>query len=205
VSERTAATRFANRLRYRAEDDPAQTALTPLYILAPIRAALGGSIGLDPATTGDNPCDAERFYYPPMDGAALPWDAGSIFCNPPYGKARERWVERCIEAGGVGRRVILLIPAATDTRIVQMAIESAAEAVFVRGRVKFTVMRPNRRQVAASHPSVLIGWNVDLSGCAHLGLLMRAPHRPGPRIWLETPDERTGVELRDLRWRVEDP
>lgn len=165
---------FDNALRYRTEDDPNQTALTPLYILAPVRAVLGGSIGLDPATTQDNPCGADRFYHPPMDGAALPWDAESIFCNPPYGKARERWVERCIESGRAGRRVVLLIPAATDTRIFQMALESANGAVLVRGRVKFTVMRPNRRQVAASHPSALIGWNVDLRPCSHLGLLVAA-------------------------------
>ena len=29
--------------------------------------------------------------------------------------------------------------------------------------------RENRRQEAASHPSALIGWNVDLAECAHLG------------------------------------
>lgn len=169
-----AASRFDNALRYRAEDDPQQTQLTPLYILALVVQALGGRIGLDPCTTPDNPCNAERFYHLPMDGASLPWDADSIWVNPPYGKARERWVDRCVTAGREGRRVVLLIPAATDTRPFQVAMESASHVVFVRGRVKFTVLRPNRRQVAASHPSALIGWNVDLSGCAHLGLLAEA-------------------------------
>jgi hypothetical protein len=42
--------------------------------------------------------------------------------------------------------------------------------VFVRGRLKFGTLRPNRRQQAASHPSALIGWNVDLTPCAGLGL-----------------------------------
>ena len=46
-----------------------------------------------------------------------------------------------------------------------------------RGRVhpgpgKFGVLRPNRRQAAASHPSALIGWNTALGPCAHLGLLL---------------------------------
>lgn len=71
---------------------------------------------------------------------------------------------------------MLLIPAATDTRIFQTALESASEAVFIKGRVKFGVLRPNRRQQAASHPSALIGWNVSLDGCAHLGLRI-APTR----------------------------
>lgn len=165
----TAAHRFDNALRYRDESDPRQVALTPDYILAPVRALMGG-IDLDPCTEPDNPTAAARFYTPPQDGAALPWDATRIFVNPPYGKARERWVQRCIDAGASGSRVVLLIPAHTDTRIFQRAAASATSVLFVRGRVKFGVLRPNRRQVAASHPSVLIGWNVDLSELRDLGI-----------------------------------
>lgn len=171
---RTAQHRFSNQLRYRPEDHERQTQLTPSYVLEPVIKALGGWIGLDPCTTLENPCGARRFYSPPQDGAVLPWDAGSIFCNPPYGKARERWVHRCIQAAGEGRRVVLLMPAATDTRIFQGALGSATGAVLIRGRVKFGVLRPNRRQAAASHPSALIGWNVDLAPCVHLGLLVAA-------------------------------
>lgn len=162
---------FDNALRYRSEDHPNQTALTPEYVLEPVREALGG-IELDPCTTADNPVDAERFYHPPQDGASLPWDAATIYVNPPYGRARDRWVHRCLEAGEEGRKVILLIPAHTDTRIFQAALRGASGVVFIRGRVKFGVLRPNRRQVAASHPSALIGWNVDLSSCSHLGMML---------------------------------
>lgn len=164
-----AAHRFDNDLRYRAEDHVAQTQLTPAYVLDPVREALGGTIALDPCTTPENPVGALDFYTPPADGADIRWIASTIFCNPPYGKARERWVERCIEAGAQGSRVVLLIPAATDTRIFQRALSTAQAVVFVRGRVKFGVLRPNRRQVAASHPSALIGWNVDLVHCEALG------------------------------------
>lgn len=169
ASSATARHRFDNDLRYRDEAHPQQTQLTPPYVLGPVREALGGSIGLDPCTLLDNPCGATVFFHPPQDGAELPWEAESIFVNPPYGKARERWVRRCVEAGARGARVVLLIPAAMDTRIVQQALASADAAVFIRGRVKFGVLRPNRRQQAASHPSMLLGWNVDLRPCAHLG------------------------------------
>lgn len=165
----TAAHRFNNELRYRDETHPQQTQLTPAYVLDPVREALGGRIDLDPCTTPDNPCGAARFYTPPTDGATEPWDAERIWVNPPYGKARERWVRRCAEAGANGSRVALLIPAATDTRIFQEALRSASSVLFIRGRVKFGVLRPNRRQVAASHGSAVIGWNVDLSPTAHLG------------------------------------
>jgi hypothetical protein len=168
-----AAHHFNNDLRYRDPDDPAQVQITPGYVLDPVRAALG-RIELDPCTTPENPVGAERFYALPQDGAALPWDAATIFVNPPYGKARERWVRRCVRAAVEGRRVVLLIPAATDTRIFQDAMASALSVVFLRGRVKFEVLRPNRRRAAASHPSALLGWNVDLGPCAHLGMMARA-------------------------------
>jgi hypothetical protein len=164
-----APSRFSNRLRYRREDHPNQCQITPEYVLIPVRAALGGIIGLDPCTTPDNPVGAERFFCPPADGAALPWDSGSIFVNPPYGKARERWVRKCLTAGFAGSTVILLIPAATDTGVFQQALGSAQSVVFIQGRVKFGVTRPNQRQAAASHPSALIGWNTDLAACAYLG------------------------------------
>lgn len=51
----------------------------------------------------------------------------------------------------------------------------ATSFVFIRGRVKFGVLRPNRRQVAASHPSALIGWNVHLRSCSELGLVIAPP------------------------------
>jgi len=176
---RDASYRFSNDLRYRPEDHENQCQLTPAYVLDPVRADLGGVIGLDPCTFSDNPVKAERYYCQPADGADEPWDAETIFVSPPYGKVRERWVRRCIEAGFAGSAVILLMPAATDTRIFQDALETATQAVFVRGRVKFGVLRDNRRQAAASHPSALIGWNVSLEACALLGARIRLTRLPG--------------------------
>lgn len=169
-----AAHRFNNNLRYRNGSHPQQTQLTPEYVLEPVREALGGFIDLDPCTLPDNPCGASRFYAPPEDGLTLPWDAETIYANPPYGKAREPWVERCMDAGRQGARVVLLIPAATDTRVFQRALITASEALLIQGRVKFGVLRPNRRQQAASHPSALIAWNCSLTRCVHLGVSIKS-------------------------------
>lgn len=170
-----AAYRFDNDRRYIDAEHPSQTWFTPSYVLDPVRVDLGGSIGLDPATTPDNPVGADRFYTPGEDGLETPWVGPgwfpTVFVNPPYSKAREPWVERCIEAGALGQKVVLLIPSATDTRIWQRAAASASAIVFVKGRVKFGVLRPNRRQVAASHPSTLFGWNTDLASCSTLGFV----------------------------------
>lgn len=167
--------RFSNALRYRGDDHEMQRQLTPPYVLEPVRAALSG-IELDPCTEQNNPCGADRFYTPPQDGAAEAWDARSIYVNPPYSKARERWVARCQQAGTEGRATILLMPAHTDTRLFSAAAASASWIIFIRGRVKFGVLRSNGRQEAASHPSCLIGWNVpNVHPLLALGLCW---HRP---------------------------
>lgn len=167
----TASSRFSNDLRYRDGLHPKQTHLTPEYVLDPVRDSLGG-IELDPCTEPDNPIGAERFYTSEDDGLKCPWDADTIWCNPPYGKAREPWVRKCISSGELGSRVALLIPSHTDTRIFQEAMHSADTVVFVKGRVKFGVPRANGRQMAASHPSAILGWNTALSGCMGLGLVV---------------------------------
>lgn len=168
-----ASTRFNNQLRYRGGDDDAQRWLTPSYVLEPVREALGGLIDLDPCTEPDNPIGAVRFYTVVDDGIVQPWASPTIFVNPPYSKAREPWITKCINAGREGLSVVLLIPAATDTTIFQRALGEATQACFIRGRVKFGVPRANGRQEAASHPSVLLGWNVNLWPCRHLGAIVQ--------------------------------
>jgi hypothetical protein len=167
-----AAYRFSNALRRRPEADERQRCLTPSYILEPVRRLLGG-IELDVCTEPNNPVGADRFYAPPQDGCALPWDARSIWVNPPYGLARERWVARCIAEAGRGARIVLLMPAATDTRTFQLAFGACATCLFIQGRVKFGVLRENRRQEAASHGSALFGFGVDLELLADLGVIAK--------------------------------
>jgi hypothetical protein len=165
--------RFNNDLRYRGDTHPNQTQLTPPYALEPIRVALGGSIELDPCTEPDNPTGAARFYSLPTDGATEPWVGDSIFCNPPYSKARERWALRCIAAGEAGARVALLIPAHPDTRIFQTVMASAHSVTFVRGRLKFGIPRDNGRQQAASHGSAILTWNCFTEPLEVLGVTIQ--------------------------------
>jgi len=167
--------RFDNAKRRRPETHARQAMLTPAYVLEPIRKLLGGEIGLDPCTEPDNPTRSERFYCLPADGAALPWDAASVFCNPPYGEARNRWVDRCI-AEGCRRPVVLLIPSHTETRIFQKALKSCRSVLFVEARLRFGVLRENLRQEAASHGSALFGFGVDLSPLGFLGMTMMRAH-----------------------------
>jgi hypothetical protein len=163
--------RFDNAKRRRPEHHARQAMLTPAYVLEPIRELLGG-IGLYPCTEADNPTGADRFFCPPADGCALSWDAPSVFCNPPYGELRGRWVDRCIQEGQK-RKVVLLMPSHTETQIFQKALKACTSVLFVRARLRFGVLRENRRQEAASHGSALFGFGVDVSPLADLGMPMR--------------------------------
>lgn len=166
-----AAHRFDNAKRRRDEAHPRQAWLTPAYVIEPIRELFGGRIGLDPCTEPDNPLGAERFYTPPDDGCVLPWGDDTVYCNPPYGEARERWVDRCISEG-TRAKVVLLIPSHTDTKGFQRALRYATGCVFIRGRLRFGVLRNNGIQQAASHGSALFGFGVDVRPLASLGVFV---------------------------------
>ena len=159
--------RFDNAKRYRGGNHDRQRMLTPAYVLDPIRELLGG-IGLDPCTEPDNPTRARKFYALPNDGLELSWKAGSVFCNPPYGKARDAWVARCI-ASGRERPTVLLIPSHTETQTAQLALRECESVIFVQARLRFAAVRENRRHEAASHGSMLLGFGVDLSPLSALG------------------------------------
>lgn len=163
--------RFDNEKRRRPDHHARQAMLTPAYVLEPIRALLDG-IGCDPCTEPDNPTRADFFHCLPADGCALPWPGHSVFCNPPYGEARNRWVERCIEVGKE-KPVVLLIPSHTETRIVQKAMAAADSVLFCQARLRFGVLRDNGRQEAASHGSVVLGFGVDLSPLETLGVVFK--------------------------------
>lgn len=171
--------RFDNAKRRRPDSHHRQAMLTPDYVLEPVRRLLGG-IGLDPCTEPDNPTRAAAFYHLPADGCAEPWDAETVFCNPPYGEARDRWVDRCI-AEGASRRVVLLIPSHTETRTFQRALAACSSVLLVKARLRFGVLRDNGRQEAASHGSALFGFGVDLGPLAHLGTVLYP--RPAPSLF----------------------
>lgn len=162
--------RFDNAKRRRPDGHARQAMLTPAYVLEPVRELLGG-IGLDPCTEPDNPTGAAQWYSLPDDGCILPWDADTVWCNPPYGEARNRWVDRCI-AEGERRKVVLLMPAHTETRTFQRALQASASVLLVQARLRFGVLRENGRQEAASHGSAMFGFGVDLAPLRELGMVL---------------------------------
>lgn len=106
---------------------------------------------LDPCAVKEN-AKCEFFYSPEQDGLKQDWGGEVVFCNPPYGKEISKWVEKCSnEAKKPNTKVVMLIPARTDTSYFHDFIYNKAEIRFIRGRVKFG----NSKQ-GAPFPSMIV-------------------------------------------------
>ena len=64
--------------------------------------------------------------------------SGVCWLNPPYGDGSiGRWVRKAQEEGAKGCKVVMLIPARTNTNWWHEYVMRAAEVRFLRGRPKF--------------------------------------------------------------------
>lgn len=93
---------------------------------------------LDPCCTHDN-AKCKNHYTKEDNGLIKDWGGQIVFCNPPYGREIGKWVQKCSEESKKpGTRVVLLIPARTDTAYFHDYIYNKVKEVrFVRGRLKF--------------------------------------------------------------------
>ena len=111
---------------------------TPEHVLDRVRAI--GPIGLDPATTSDNPTGARLFLTPEDDGLETYWPKTeareAVWLNPPYGRQLREWVAvwRC---SVWAHHRLLLVPSRTDTAWWRLAWDFSKAVCFVSGRLKF--------------------------------------------------------------------
>ena len=75
----------------------------------------------------------KQYYTPEMDGLKQEW-TGVVWCNPPYGRQIGKWVEKAAKSTC---RVVMLLPARTDTWWFHDYIYGYAEIRFIKGRLKF--------------------------------------------------------------------
>lgn len=149
--------------------------LSPDVILEAVRDI--GPIGLDPCTTGDNPTGARYIRTEDCDpnGLETAWHefGGIVYVNPPYGRHRGKrcleWVEKAIEESDKGAKVIMLLPARTDTSWFQRLF--AYQLCFIRGRLTF------KGQInGAPFPSALVNMGVTprrfIAACEGLGAIV---------------------------------
>lgn len=95
---------------------------TPPHLIQSVKEVFGGTIELDPCSNSYSLVEAQRSYQlPTSDGLKEPWDARTIFVNPPYGSDPIRrtrilhWFRKIDEAHNKGSEIIALVPVATNT------------------------------------------------------------------------------------------
>lgn len=106
---------------------------------------------LDPCANEENhKCD--KYFTMEDDGLSKSWEREVVFCNPPYGRALHKWVEKCYEEHIKHNiTVVMLIPARTDTSYFHDYIYHNSEIRFIRGRLKF-----NDGNNPAPFPSMIV-------------------------------------------------
>lgn len=71
------------------------------------------------------------------DGLEVEW-GNSNFVNPPYSKKlKEAFINKAYEEARKGKKVVMLLPVSTSTKIFHEVILPNCEIRFLRGRVKF--------------------------------------------------------------------
>lgn len=96
-----------------------------------------GPFDLDPCAEPTN-TKCSNFYTEVEDGLSKDWGGHIVFVNPPYGAGIDKWIEKGFrESQKPDTKVVMLLPARTDTRYFHDFVMRASEVHFIRGRLKF--------------------------------------------------------------------
>ena len=84
-------------------------------------------------------CENGFYHDEGFDSLKEEWHKldGWLWCNPPYGREISNFVEKACEESKLGAKIVMLIPARTDTSYWHKFIFGHAEIKFLRGRLKF--------------------------------------------------------------------
>jgi site-specific DNA-methyltransferase (adenine-specific) len=109
---------------------------------------------LDPCSTNEN-YKCEKHFTIDDDGLKQDWQGYTAFCNPPYGRVLRGWVQKCYEESlKPNTKVVMLIPARTDTIYFHKYIYNIATIRFLKGRLKF-----GKCKNSAPFPSMIVIFN----------------------------------------------
>lgn len=68
-----------------------------------------------------------------VGGLLTSWKGLRVYCNPPYGRGVEKWLEKRLGT----ELAVYLLPSRTDTKWWHEHAMQASEIRFLRGRLKF--------------------------------------------------------------------
>ena len=92
---------------------------------------------LDPCATIEN-AKCDLYFTEEENGLKQDWKGFTVFVNPPYGRVIKDWVKKCHdESLKPNTKVVMLIPARTDTIYFHKYIYNIATIRFLKGRLKF--------------------------------------------------------------------
>ena len=123
---------------------------------------------LDPCCVKET-AKCDKYYTPSENGLIQDWSKDIVFVNPPYGREINKWVEKCYNECVNGSRVVMLIPARTDTSyfhkfIYPFSLDHSGQIIteirFLKGRVKFV---KNGESGPAPFPSMIVIFNPKIS------------------------------------------
>ena len=108
--------------------------------------------------TRDPCCEPEtakcaKYYTKETDGLSQSWGGETVFCNPPYGRQLGKWIKKCAEESRHAK-VVMLIPARTDTKAFHEYIYHKAEIRFIKGRLHFRI--DGKDQGSAPFPCMVV-------------------------------------------------
>ena len=110
-----------------------------------------GPFDLDPCADANN-AKCTKFFTEEDNGLSHSWEGHTTFINPPYGRGIEKWIKKAFnESRKENTKVVMLIPARTDTKYWHQYVMKADEIHFVKGRLKF-----GDSQNSAPFPSAVI-------------------------------------------------
>lgn len=108
----------------------------------------------DVRATSEN-AKCKNYYTKEQDGLSFEW-TGVCWCNPPYGRQIGQWVKKASESNC---KVVMLLPARTDTKWFHEYILPNASIEFIKGRLKF-----GNSKNSAPFPSMICVFDNSTSG-----------------------------------------
>ena len=105
---------------------------------------------LDPCAIAEN-AKCKNYFTPEQNGLLQDWGGQVVFCNPPFSQMKQ-WVQKCsAESAKPNTKVVMLIPARTDTSYFHDYIYHKAEIRFIRCRLHY-----NDSKQGAPFPSMIV-------------------------------------------------
>mgnify|MGYP003389215383 FL=1 len=97
-----------------------------------------GPFSLDPCASEEN-TKCTKFFTEADDGLTKDWTGHTAFVNPPYGRGIDQWIQKAYESAesDANTKVVMLIPARTDTKYWHDYVMKAEYIYFIKGRLKF--------------------------------------------------------------------